>query len=109
MRATAGKPVIKRRFHRYLKGTIAQAAELKQAKQDLADITNARQRRQKRQQTDRRQIQSGGILYAKDGREAVIERNKKDGKIVEESGVNDAPTINPAPRGTYIQWQLPKI
>ena len=50
---------------------------LRHAKRDLSDVQRAVEERQKRQQRDGRVVQSGGTVYAKDGREAVLKRKQQ--------------------------------
>lgn len=66
------RKIVKRQVIRYTQGTITQSAELRVAKRDLYNITKAAESHTKRQQTDQGLVQKGGVIYAKDAREAVI-------------------------------------
>jgi hypothetical protein len=95
-----------------MKATVAQTHEFKVTKRDLEEITQASKSRIKRQQTDRRVVQAGGTLYARDAREAVIACNNKDqkggakGRTATQGEPSAAP---PAPPPFEItQWLMPE-
>ena len=110
-RANARQKVYLGDVQRLAAGAIKASCELKVAKRDLALVTKQAQRRQKRQQQDLRQVQKGGVLYAKDARNAVLERDEREAagtkkvvggnaKVVQAAQVTTAPF-------EIISWKLP--
>jgi hypothetical protein len=73
-RIQEGRGVSKLQFDQYMRGAVAQSLALRQATRDISEIQKQVEQQQKRQQWDGRVIQSGGTVYTKDGREAVLKR-----------------------------------
>jgi hypothetical protein len=101
-----GRGVTKKRFDRYIRGTVAQSLALRQAKCDLSEIQKEVEQRQKRQQRDGRVIQSGGTVYAKDGQEAVLKRKQqveeKAAAAAERAQKKKKPKTNNPPNDPFI-------
>ena len=60
-----------------MRSAVAQSLALRQATRDISEIQKQVEQRQKRQQRDGRVVQSGGTVYTKDGREAVLKRHQQ--------------------------------
>jgi hypothetical protein len=101
-----GRGVTKNKFDRYIRGTVAQSLALRQAKCDLSEIQKEVEQRQKRQQRDGRVIQSGGTVYGKDRRKAVLKRKQqveeKAAAAAEQAQKKKKPKTNNPPDDPFI-------
>ena len=91
-------------------GAITLACELRVAKRDLAEVTNQAQKRQKRQQQNLRQVQKGGVLYAKTARDAVLNREEREALTGKKAPGGAARLVQPTQATTapynVLVWDL---
>jgi len=110
-RAAAGRLLTFNDLQRLASGTITVASELQVAKRDLTEVTKQAQKRQKRQQQDLRHVQKGGVLYARNAREAVLNKGEREALAGKKQAGGVASSVQPTQQTAtpfqVIEWELP--